>query len=261
MKAKQRYAGDTLRRVQQVLDLHANQVGAVNSSDARKQLDAAVAQLDATVAEQGTRTRDVRGETANVQALSRELRVVHVGPISKYAKSNLTGVPNFTALTPDVHNLSGTRLVEAARAMVGAAEPFAAKFEAAAFPADFLAQLTAAADAVAASVSVRSQKRIVRSGATKQVATALKSGRQAVKSLEALVTRFTDKDPRFAEEWRVATRIVARPGVVNSTNPAAIPAVLTATPTTVPAPVPTPAPVSVAATVPAHAAGEVIKAA
>lgn len=71
-----------------------------------------------------------------------------------------------------------------------------------------------------------------------------------LQSLEALVTRFIDKDARLTEEWRAATRIVTRPGVVNSTVRAAVPTS-----------VPTPQPVTVPATVPAPVAGEVTKAA
>jgi hypothetical protein len=249
MKTQQRYAGQSFRRVQLFLDSHADVVGAVSTSDARKQLDAAVTQLDATVEEQGARTRDVRGENSNLRTLTRDLKRRNMTPISKYARSKLAGVPNFEALTPNTSDLSGARLIESARAMAAAAAPYAKLFVAAQFPADFLAQLGTAADAIKKSLDVRSQKKLQRSGATKQVGAVIRSGRLAVTSLDALVTRFILGNERLTEEWRVATRIVAKPGVVRPT---------TAT-TTVPPALPVSAPATAPQSQPASAPVEVPK--
>ena len=134
MRQDQLYLAESLQRVQQFLDAHASVVGAVNSTKARRQLDAAVAQHGDNVVEQDTRSREARGETNRRRQLERELRFGHMGPITEFARAQLAGVPNFEALTPSANDLQGARLVTAARSMASAAEPFAEHFVEAQFP-------------------------------------------------------------------------------------------------------------------------------
>ena len=241
MDKQQRYRGESLRRVQQFLDAHANVVGVVNSTELRAQLDAAVAALEPTVTVQDTRTREAVGERNNQRALEQTLQSDHMSPIAKFARAELAGVPNFRSLTPEARNQDGARLVQAARAMASAAAPHTATFIAGHFPADFLKQLTAAADAVKASIELRSEMHRQRVGATERVHTAITAGRLAIKRLDARVTRLVAGDAGLLAEWRVARRVVLSSSAAKAaaTPPAPAP---TASPATESAPAAQPAP-------------------
>ena len=218
MNRTQQSSARTLSRVQQFLDRHADVVGEINQTDARRALDAAVAATDATVTEQGTHVRDIRGELQRQADLETALLRRHMVPIAKFARAQLTGVPNFAALIPNVRDKNGTRLYQAAMAMAAAAEPYAAQFPAPTFAGDFIVALRNAAIAVNNSVALRADKRVQRIGATTQIAQSLAKGRTAVLTLDALLVHVLHDDPRLAEEWRVAKRIDGRPGRTNATG-------------------------------------------
>lgn len=92
--------------------------------------------------------------------------------------------------------------------MATAAAPHAAKLTASKFPADFVQQLRAAADAVRASIDTRAGHRVQGAGATKQVGSALRQGRNAVATLDALVSHLILGNDRLEREWRTAKRVV-----------------------------------------------------
>ena len=208
MDKQQQYRGEALRRAQQFLDAHADVFGAVNASDARKQLDAALAKLDSAVDLQLARDREARGEKHHTEVLERDLRDRHMMPVVKFALGKLAGTPNIKALTPSASQLKGARLADAARAMAVAATSHAALFKAAAFPADFAQQLTAAADAVQGSIDARRRKVADRRNATSAVEAALKDGRAAALQLEGAVGRLVPRHTPLHDEWLAVKRVV-----------------------------------------------------
>ncbi|HVT37498.1 MAG TPA: hypothetical protein VHE78_00500 [Gemmatimonadaceae bacterium] len=231
MKVAQIHLSQSLRRVQQFLDTHADVVGSVNTTDARQRLNTLVTRLAATVDEQGTHTRQSRGEVQRRQQLERVLIRKYMTPLAKFARAQLEGAPGFAALTPSGNDLRTERLVQSARSMALAATPLADILARAKFPADFVQQLTAAADAVKASVDASATTRVRRNGATRQVASALSQGRNAVATLDSLVSHIILGDDRLEREWRSAKRVM-RP----ATSPAsAAPPVTPAPPAPVPA--------------------------
>lgn len=207
MQSYQIYLSQSLRRVQQFLTAHADAVQAANASDARKQLDTAVVTIDAAAAEQGTCSREVRGEVQKRKHLEDTLVRRFLTPLSKFARASLTGVPEYAALTPSVRSLQRERLVQSARSMAAAADKYAAALTAAKFPQEFLKQLRAAIDPVQASLDASSAKRIARNGATKKLAGALAQGRRAVAALDSLVAHLIIGDERLEREWESAKRI------------------------------------------------------
>ena len=126
----------------------------------------------------------------------------------------------------------------AARELVKAATPQVARLEAGHFPADCLEQLTAAADAVSASIQARSKAKLQRVNATKGVDTAITAGRALVKWLDARVSRLIAGSPALVEEWRVAKRVTLKRGVPKgsastsgASGPATTPVLVTSTDT------------------------------
>lgn len=214
MKKTQRYRGEAIRRAQQFLDAHADIFGAINSSDARKKLDASLTKLDAIVDVQLSRERDARGEMQRQLVLERELRDRHMTPVTKFAKGTLSGVPNFAALTPSAASKQGAALVDAARAMAVAAQPYAKQFVSASFPADFAQQLTDAANALQGSIDTRRRKLADRVGATAGVEAAVKEARFAALVVEGAIGRIVHRGTPLFHEWQSVRRIVtaaARP--------------------------------------------------
>jgi hypothetical protein len=212
MRTTQMHRGRSLKGVQGYLDGNAAVVGAVNSSDARTQLDTSVSTFDAAVEEEGARTRDVRGEVNRRRQLERRVVRKFMTPLAKYARSQLRGVPDFAALTPSANDLRADKLVASARAMITAAAPHAARI-AAHFSAGFLEQFGAAVDEVSASFTATTDKRRQRKGATKLLDAALRDGRSAVAAIDSVVSHLILGNARLEEEWRVAKRIAKSTGV------------------------------------------------
>ena len=93
MNKVQEATSDSLRRVQQFLDDRAKVVGAVNTTVARRQLDAAADGVEEARKRQGVLNRKLRGEASRQRALERELRTYHVVPIAKYARASVSTNP------------------------------------------------------------------------------------------------------------------------------------------------------------------------
>jgi hypothetical protein len=208
MKRSQRYRGEAIRRAQQFLDAHADIFGAINSSDARKKLDASLTKLDAVVDIQLSREREARGELQRQYVLERDLRDRQMMPVSKFARGTLAGVPNFAALTPSAGSRKGAALVDAARAMAVAALPYAKMFVSASFPADFVQQLTDAANTLQGSIDTRRRKLADRVGATAGVEAAVKEARSAALVIEGAVGRIVQRGTPIFHEWKSVRRVV-----------------------------------------------------
>jgi len=239
------YVVQSFGRVQKYLDAHVAVLGAINTTEARTTLDDVVTRLDGHRLTRDAARIQTVGETNRQRQLESELREKHMRPVATFAKAKLRGVPDFKAMTT-VRKLKGLRLVAAAQAMAQAAAPFAAQFAAADFPSTFLDELSAAAEAVKASMETRSRTHVVRVGSGKALKAELKRGRDAVGELSGAVLKKLAGNTQLLAEWHVAKRVVRKPGVP-------------ATPATakVPTPAPTgPAPVN---STPASAPAEVPK--
>jgi hypothetical protein len=193
--------------VQQYLVENASAVGEANASDARRQLDTAIVAIDAAAAEQGTITREVRGEVHRRASLERLLVRKFMTPLSVFARAQLKGVPEYAALTPSTTSLERERLVQAAHAMANAADKHAAELAKAKFPVGFLAQLRAAADAVQSSFNAGGDKRVKKTGVTEKIAVAVREGRRAVGALDAVVRHVILGNEALEREWRSAKRV------------------------------------------------------
>ncbi|MFI5310214.1 MAG: hypothetical protein ACHQQ3_03205 [Gemmatimonadales bacterium] len=213
MHKLQRNQAASLRRARGFLDDHAKVLAAVNRTEARRQLDAAVHSVDDAGRLQNAYARAMRGETNKQRSLERELRETHLVPIGKLARAHLKRLPGMAALAPKLKNLGGPWLVQMARAIVIAGAEFREVFTAASYPARFLEDLAAAADALDASLARRSQHRSDRVTATAGIAVAIASGRNAVAMLDPVVGRIIAGNAGLVKGWRDAKRItaVARP--------------------------------------------------
>lgn len=227
MQKRQIHVGQSLRQVQQFLTVHQAAVPSAVASAAKRELDAAVAELDRAATEQGGLERTVRGEVRRRRELERTLIRKYLTPLTKFARASLRGVPDIAALTPSATALQNERLVQTALAMASAADRHIDALQAAEFPADFLTQLRTAATEVKRSFDAGLSGRVRGTGVTKSITATLASGRQAVAALDALVAHTIIGDEALEREWRSAKR-VRRSGVVQDEPAGTTPEVLAA---------------------------------
>jgi len=226
MRQEQQRKVDSLRRVQDYLNVHAAELGSAVSAGVKQQLDDAVAQIDAFDNTQGSTKLELNGLVNRRRALQKELRQQHMVPIAEFARARLQGVPDFSALTSSGLNLTPSRLVAAARAMATAATPHLDALVNSGFPPDTITQLVAAADAVSSAMAERASTHVRRVGATKGIGEQLRRGREAVSVLKAVVGKQAAGDLAMLASWRVAHRVTAKSGTTRTT------AVAPATPAT-----------------------------
>jgi len=225
-----------------------------------KQLDAAITAAPAHINDQANANRVLAGQMASQTAISKELITKHMQPITKFARAKLRGLPEVTALTSPGRSGSPKPLLRAARSMATAAAPYQAQLTEAGFPADTVAQLTAAADSLDAVLAQRAQAKGDRVGSTKGIHESLIVGRDAVKLLGAAIHRQFSHDASLLAIWRSASRVTANPvRTTTATVPAptvaavapSVPAVTTVAPTVAAVTPSAPAVTTVAPTAPA----------
>jgi hypothetical protein len=236
--------GSTLQSlvaVQTFLDANADSLGTVVTSGARKKLDDLVLQLSGHAAVQTGSAFAAQGATQKHKLLRQALLRDHMAPIARIAAAELPATPEVEPLKMPRGDPSVARLSAIVAGMAKAAAPFTDVFVGAGLPADFIAQLTAASDAVVKSVRDRLQTKGVRRGATNGLKTMLSDGRKIVHVLDAFVKTALKDDPTRLANWNVVKRVqrVGRSG---------------ATPTPSPTPAPTPAPTAAAVPTPSAAA-------
>lgn len=212
MKQKQQRQLDSLRRVQDYLNVHAAELGSAVSAGVKQQLDEAIARIDAFDNAQGSTRLELDGLISRRRALQAELRQRHMVPIAAFARARLQGVPDFAALTSTGWKLGPSRLVAAARAMATAATPHLDALVSNGFPPDTITQLVAAAEAVSSAMAERASTHVRRVGATKGIEEQLRRGREAVAVLRAVVGKQAAGDFVLLAGWRVAHRVTAKSG-------------------------------------------------
>jgi hypothetical protein len=148
-----------------------------------------------------------QGVTLKQHTLRRALLRDHMAPISRIARSDLPQTPEIEPLKMPRGRPTIERLSAAAFGMAKAATPFAGVFIAAGLPADFVARLDAAADALVVFLSDRAQSRGKRSGATKGLKSQLASGRKIVRILDAFVKSALKDDPALLANWNAVKRV------------------------------------------------------
>ena len=221
MDKSQRRSGSTLTGTQSFLVVHADVVGALQDSPARRQLDTAVADVHTHALAQDTAVLSAAALSARRSHLTAELKDAFLVPIANFARTSLRGTPEFAALTRSSNRKQGSALVAAARAVATTATPMAGAFTTAKFPADFLQQLESATDELDATLKAQGAAKSARLAATQGIASALASGREAVRMLDPVVSRMLRSSELLAA-WRSVKR-VTRSTTASASAPASGP--------------------------------------
>lgn len=196
-----------LCRVQQFLNDHAEALGQITQSAARKQLDSLVSAMGDSAQVAVTSRTMATGETARTEALRRALRKGHMQPIAAIARLELRDVPQFEALHwPPAHEKTA-RLVGRARAMAAVAAEHTPVFLEHRLPVDFAAQLLAAADAVEESLARRNANGRDSAGAHGQLTHCRSSAQYVLRVLTTQVENALAGDEALLGQWKFAKRV------------------------------------------------------
>jgi len=221
----------SLHQVQSFLDTHASELAGVNLAAPRAELNDAVRQLSEHAANQAGATTTVRGDTLKKQALYDVLRQDHMVPIAQIARQELRGDTEFADIRVPKDGASAATLVAAARGLAQVAGRHEAVFVRAGLAADFVGQLTAAADALEQVIDERGSTRLGRTGATAALTAQVKRGRKAVMTIDAAVKRTLKGNAPLLAEWRSAKRVPLKTGGPRLAAAAPAPVVPQTTPT------------------------------
>jgi hypothetical protein len=207
-----------LLRIQRFLDSNATLVADINTSDARTALDGIITALSGHAVAQTGSKRSIAAETGKQRVLRNALKGNHLRPIATIAAAQLEQVPEFAALRMPPANATSRQLIAAARAMAPVAQQYSNTFIAMGRPKDFVAQLTAAADVLEASVTNQGTSKTRQTGATAGVKAEVARGRKLVKVLDAQVVPALAGNQALLTQWRTASRIGGKTGPVPSTS-------------------------------------------
>lgn len=209
---------ESYQRVQDFLKIHAPPESPGYLVQ-KKKFDDIVATLTDHSSGQVEGRRLRHAEVSRQAALRKALREQHLRPIAQIARAELADAPGIEkALRMPAHNLNPLRLIAEAHAMRSAATPYEAQFIEAGRPADFLAQLDAATEAVRQSILGKARNLGQQVGAGAGLAKEIKRGRRAVDVLDTIVRAAFRQDSNVLAEWRSAKRIRVLPSGANARN-------------------------------------------
>jgi hypothetical protein len=218
MKASHATTLNTLTRVQRFLDLNGPSLGDINASGYRKILDDVVDKLSGHAADQTTTKRTAAAEAAKERVLRNALKLNHMRPIATVANAQLRQVPDFAALKMPPKNATSRTLITWAAAMRAAASEYTGAFVGAGLPADFIDQLSSAADALGNSLTSRTSNGAAQRGATIGLDAEATRGRQAVKVLDSLVEPLIQGNLALLAQWTAARRFGGKASAPTSTS-------------------------------------------
>ena len=179
----------------------------------RDELVQAVARLNALLSVQVTGRKDSRDDVKRQKAMRRVLREKHLAPISRRAKSLLAEDPMIVKALAMPHNqLPTTRLLTEAKAFRDKAAEHEQKLIDAGRPADFLAQLDGAIEALRQTLIGRARNVGKHVGAREGVKQAMQRARQILLTVDAIVLDIFSSNAEILGRWQIAKRVQGLPG-------------------------------------------------
>lgn len=213
-----------LEDVRRFLDDNAAELPGIAGSGARTRLDDAITTLSGHATNQNGLGVLAQSATQQYGVLRETLLRDHMRPIAKIAAAELPKTPAVEPLRIPRGRLSAAALATAAKGMAKAAEQFSDVFTKAGMPADFIAQLTAASDAMMGALSDRSDSRGKRGGATQGLTVSTTDARRVIHMLDAFVKRAVgNSDPALIANWNMIKRVPLKTSVAKPNAPATTP--------------------------------------
>lgn len=209
MQQRQKQAIEAYQRAQDFLAAHP--VPPPGSyAEPKAMLDDVVARLTDHSADQIVGGRLAKAEKQSETTLRRVLREQHLRPISLIARATLRGSPGIDrALKMPSPQITTMKLIAEANAFRDAAAPHEAVFVKNGRPADFMAQLDAAAERLRQAFLGKARNVGKRAGAKAGLKDEIARGRNAIEMLEAIVSTSFAGNGDVLAKWRSARRVRA----------------------------------------------------
>lgn len=196
----------TLHAVQDFMTTHAGELGNLNTSASRQDLDSIEAALSNQARAQASSNNGGSAAGARTRVAKNALLVKYLRPIAAIAQAKLTQSPDFAGLKLPKSTRSVPQLVAAAQAMRDAAEKHADTLIAAGMAPTFLTDLDSATNEVLAAEALKGASLTSRLGATSALAASTKQAHKIVKALDALIEPLLANDPALLVKWKATKR-------------------------------------------------------
>lgn len=195
-----------LRGVQEFLDENETVLGGISRNGTRRQLDQALSELVSVTRRQSASPGDQKSGSVRLNELRSALVNDHMAVIATIAAVSVPGAAALTGLRMP-GRMTAEKLVAAGGAMAEQAEPHAAVFIAAGMPEDFIAQLLAATDELAAFLGARKHLRGKNTAATKAIQRNISAGNRVEAVLDKMIRRVLKNDPARLDAWASVRRV------------------------------------------------------
>lgn len=215
METRQSRGLQSFRRVEAWFADHPSVVPAAGSSAGAlagqvTALQQVVDRMTAQATDQTTQATQATLAAKDELTLRKDLRVLHMNAIVKVGGALRGKVPGIGVFKTPSTKMGSESLIHAAAAMHTMAAPYESVFVEHGLPADFLAQLDAAATALRSSVDARGVALSRRTGAGTSLRDDLKLGRQIVVMIGASLSHALKSDPATLASWRQAQRVTVK---------------------------------------------------
>ena len=209
MQKEQEHLIEALARVEDFLGSHQAVMATVITSKAHQNFSASRERLVEHMKAQAEHTRGIRAAAAVKRRLAIRLVRDHFRPIAVVAKKHLRSAEEFAALTQPRKRPRHVALVAAGHGMARAAQLHEALFLEAGLPADFLAQLVTATEALEAGITAKGRAESLRVEATAGLAKEGRVARFALRLLDARVRSVVREDDALIDRWGKVSRVAA----------------------------------------------------
>jgi len=203
---------DSLRSVKKFLEHNSDKLGDVIRTGIQAELLQTISELEAVSEAQTAGAAVAKNALKVKRALRHALIHDHMTVVSRIGRAKLPGTPQFENLKMPRGTLSSARLTEAAYEMANSAAENEGIFVAAGLPADFVARMKAAADALTEARMRRAFAKANRTIASQALKTKLSSARKLVYVLDAMVKSAIASDPTLLPGWKQVVHVPKVPG-------------------------------------------------
>ncbi len=200
-----------LAQVQSLMDENASLLTAVNATGARKTLDDTIAALRERASDQQVHATESSGARAAQVVARRVLLEQDMRAIASAARGLAAAHPDLAGVKAPSPKARTADLLVAAEGMAKVAATFTDAFSSV-LGSDFLTNLQTATTAVLDASAKGIASRGKRTGATADVGALVSRGRNAVKTLDALVKRAFAGNPGLLREWKARRKFVVSTG-------------------------------------------------
>ena len=238
MKTSQGSNVISLRAVDAFIERNSASLGGVPTSGARVKLTANIARLTNHASDQTGSFIESKSSTLGKGSLRRALLRDHMAPIASIARAELPLTPEVAPLRMPRGRPTSAKLAAAAEGMAKAAAPYASVFIDNGMPADFIARINAAAEALNNSLADHTDIRAKRRTATAGVKATITSGRKLVNILDKYVKSALKDNPVLLEGWNNVKRVDRSGQRVTSAPTGTTPPTPSTPATSAPAPTP-----------------------